>query len=71
MLPNDLGIGFINGIWNNLKGSKEGAEYVSRLAGGYNVHAVYSATHGDMDLPECLMGLNYIATEPVRQLHKM
>ncbi len=24
-----------------------------------------------MDLPECLMGLNYIATEPVRQLHKM
>ena len=70
-LPNDLGIGFINGIWNNLKGSKEGAEYVSRLAGGYNIHAVYNATHGDMDLPECLMGLNYIATEPVRQLHKM
>jgi RHS repeat-associated protein len=70
-LPNDLGIGFINGIWNNLRGSKEGAEYVSRLAGGYNVHAVYNATHGDMDLPECLMGLNYIATEPVRQLHKM
>ena len=24
-----------------------------------------------MDLPECLMGLDYIATEPVRQLHKM
>jgi len=70
-LPNDLGIGFINGIWNNLKGSKEGAEYVSRLSGGYNVHAVYNATHGNMDLPECLMGLNYIATEPVRQLHKM
>ena len=70
-LPNDLGIGFINGIWNNFKGSKEGAEYVSRLAGGYNVHAVYNATHGQMDLPECLMGLNYIATEPVRQLHKM
>ncbi len=70
-LPNDLGIGFINGIWNNFKGSKESAEYVSRLAGGYNIHAVYNATHGNMDLPECMMGLNYIATEPVRQLHKM
>lgn len=70
-LPNDLGIGFINGIWNDFKGSKEGAEHVSRLAGGYNVHAVYNATHGDMDLPECVMGLDYIATEPVRQLHKM
>lgn len=70
-LPNDLGIGFINGILNDFKGSKEGAEYVSRLAGGCNVHAVYNATHGNMDLPECIMGLNYIATEPVRQLHKM
>lgn len=70
-LPNDLGIGFINGIWNDFKGSKEGAEYVSRLAGGCNVHAVYNATHGKMDLPECLMGLDYIATEPVRQLHRM
>ena len=24
-----------------------------------------------MDLPECLMGLDYIATESVRQLHRM
>lgn len=70
-LPNNLGIGFINGIWNDFKGSKESAEYISRLAGGYNVHTVYNATHGQMDLTECLMGLNYIATEPVRQLHKM
>ena len=69
-LPNDLGIGFINGICNNFKGSKENAEHVSKLA-GYNVHAVYNATHGMMDIPECLMGLNYIATEPVRQLHRM
>ncbi len=70
-LPNDLGIGFINGIFNNFKASKESAKYVSRLAGGYNVHAVHNATHGGADLPECLMGLNYIATEPVRQLHQM
>ena len=31
-LPNDLGIGFINGIWNDFKGSKEGAEYVSKVS---------------------------------------
>lgn len=70
-LTNDLRIGFINGIWNNFKASKESAEYVARLAGGSNVHAVHNATHGQMDLAECLMGLNYTATEPVRQLHKM
>lgn len=70
-LPNDLEIGFINGIWNNFESSKAGAEYVSRLAGGYNIHAVYNATHGNQDVPECLKGLGYIATEPVRQLHKM
>jgi hypothetical protein len=46
--------------------------YLSELAGGYNVHAVYNATHGKPHaLLECGMGLNYIATEPVRQLHKM
>ena len=71
-LPNDLGIGFINGIWNDAKGSRESAEYLSKLAGGYNIHAVYNATHGTcVDLNECKIGLNYIATEPVRQLHKM
>lgn len=70
-LPNNLGIGFINGIWNDFKGSRESAEYISRLAGGHNVHAVYNATHGGADLPECWMGLDYIATEPVRQLHKI
>ncbi|PJD93788.1 MAG: type IV secretion protein Rhs, partial [Parachlamydia sp.] len=44
----------------------------SKLSGGYNVHAVYNATHEiAVDLNECHMGLNNIATEPVRQLHKM
>lgn len=71
-LPNDLGIGFINGIWNISKMARESTEYVSRLSGGYNIHAVYNATHGrSTDLKECWKGLNYIATEPVRQLHKM
>ena len=35
-------------------------------------HAVFNATHGKcVDLKECKKGLDYIATEPVRQLHKM
>lgn len=30
----------------------------SRVAGGYNIHAVYNATHGKAaDLKECKMGL--------------
>lgn len=71
-LPNNLGIGFINGIWNNSKDAKSSAQYVSRLAGGYNIHGVYNATHGtDIDLLECQLGLKFIATDPVRQLHKM
>ena len=42
------------------------------MVGGYNIHAVYNAAHGKSpDLKECQMGLNYVATEPVRLLHKM
>lgn len=71
-LSNDLGIGFINGVWNDFKSARSSAQYVSRLAGGYNIHGVYNATHGtDVDIFECVLGLNFIATEPVRQLHKM
>lgn len=68
----DMEIGFINGMDNNFNDSRKSAIYVSRLAGGCNVHAVYNATHGKtVDLIECKMGLNYTATEPVRQLHNM
>lgn len=71
-LPPNLGIGFINGVWNDQKSARESARYVSRLAGGYNIHAVYNATHGYMvDIIECDYGLRYVATPPVRQLHKM
>ena len=70
-LPGGLRVGFINGVWNDFKHAQEGSGYVSRLAGGHNVHAVHNATHGGQDLPECIMGLNYIATDPVRQLHAM
>lgn len=68
----DMEIGFINGIDTSFQEAIASATYISRLAGGYNVHAVYNATHGKtVDLRECDMGLNFIATEPVRQLHKM
>jgi RHS repeat-associated protein len=68
----DMEIEFINGIDNSYADAKKNAMYISRLAGGCNVHAVYNATHGKVkDLNECQMGLNYIATSPVRQLHQM
>jgi hypothetical protein len=68
----DMEIGSINGMANFFEDAQKSARHLSRLAGGYNVHAVYNATHGKPhDLLECGMGLNYIATEPVRQLHKM
>ena len=67
-----MGIGFTNGIWNDYGMAKESAQYISRLSGGYNIHAVYNATHGKLpDLKESKIGLNYIATDPVRQLHRM
>lgn len=65
-------IGFINGINNSFTEAKKSAGYIFELAGGYNVHGVYNATHGvAVDLVECKLGLKYIATEPVHQLHKM
>ena len=68
----DMEIGFINGMANFFEDAQKSARYLSRLAGGYNIHAVYNATHGSpVDARECGMGLNYVATEPVRQLHKM
>lgn len=57
---------------NDFESAHESTEYLSRLAGGYCVHAVYNATHGHRaDLLECKLGLSYIATEPVRLIHQM
>lgn len=68
----DMGIGFINGMNTSVLGGVESANYISKLAGGCNVHAVYNASHGvDLDGIECAFGLNRVATEPVHQLHKM
>jgi len=71
-LPNNLGIGFVNGVWNDLKGAQESARYISELSGGYNIHGVHNATHGTgTDIGECELGLRNIATTPVRLLHEM
>jgi hypothetical protein len=68
----DMEIGFINGMDNSFQEAQASARYISKLAGGVNVHAVYNATHGIViDLVECILGLKFIATDPVRQLHKM
>jgi RHS repeat-associated protein len=68
----DLGIGFTNGMGNDFESARASAEYLSRLAGGYCIHAVYNATHGHQaNLLECKLGLSYIATEPVRLIHQM
>lgn len=68
----DLEIGYINGIDNTFQEAYDTALYISTLAGGCNIHGVYNATHGKMaDLEESKMSLNYIATNPVRQLHGM
>lgn len=68
----DIGIGFINGITNSFNSAKKSAAYISRHAGGLNVHAVYNATRGLVaDLEECGRNLCGGMTEPGRQLHKM
>lgn len=71
-LPGYLGIGFVGGIGNDLNECKKNAEYISKLIGGYNIDFVANVTHGiEPDLFECHMGMNFIATEPVRQTQKM
>ncbi|MES2198700.1 MAG: RHS repeat-associated core domain-containing protein [Chlamydiota bacterium] len=69
--PN-IGIGWINGINNTYAESRESALYLSKLSQGYNIHAVYNATHGaSADVKEAKQGLKHIATTPVRLLHKL
>jgi len=61
---------FINGIDTQFEAAKDHARYISGLAGGYNIHGVYNATHGkSVDAREYLMNRNYYATPPIRLLH--
>lgn len=70
-LPDGMEIGFINGICTTLKEAKDNANILSEMAGGCNVHGVNNATGGlYSDLTECIMGRDYIATEPVKELHR-
>ena len=70
-LPPNMGIGYINGVFNDLEAAKDSAEYISKLAGGYNIQFVHNATHGYYDLYECELGLDFIGTTPVGELHNM
>ena len=64
-------ISFINGIDTAFEDALSHSEYIGNLAGGYNIHGVYNATHGKhVDANEYLMNKDYFATPPVRQLHK-
>lgn len=68
----DMAIGYINGIDTTFESAKNGALYISILAGGCNIHGVYNATRGIMmDLQECKTSLDYIASDPVNLLHVM
>lgn len=68
----DLGIGFVNGICTTEERAMDCALHISRLAEGLNVHAVLNPTHGfTTDIAESKIGLNYIVTNPVFQIHAM
>lgn len=62
---------FNNGILTSVEEAKDHARYLARLSGGYNIHGVYNATHGNyVDAVEYLLNKDYYATPPIRQLHK-
>ena len=71
-LPNGKRISFINGINNTFDDATQSTLYLSDLTGGYNINAVYNATHGlGVDVAECIMGLlQGVATTPVSMLHQ-
>lgn len=67
----DMRIMYINGMDNSFSEARKNADDLSKLSGGYNIHAVYNATHGKVIDPyECSQGRNHIATNPVRLLHQ-
>lgn len=64
--------GFINGMATKELTAKDHALYLSKLAGGYNIHAVYNATHMVViDTIACANELyNFAAPAPVCKLHQ-
>ncbi|MBX9703515.1 MAG: DUF687 family protein, partial [Silvanigrellaceae bacterium] len=64
------GIGFINGIRTNKDECRSMGYYISDLVGCRNIECVHNASHGFLnDIYECILGLQGIATPPVRELH--
>lgn len=63
---------YVNGMDTQFDCAVGNANYLSRLAGGCNVHGVWNATHGhNCDLTECSLNLyRYLATPPVRKIHE-
>ena len=67
---------FINGMNTSLEEALSHATYIANLAGGYNVHGVYNASHGPFtifpawDLVESVLNTICFATPPVRLLHQ-
>lgn len=67
-----MAIAFCNGICNSSDGAREGAENVSKIAGGSQVRGVYNCTFGGvLDVVECAIGLMRLDTDPVNELHKL
>lgn len=65
-------LGFINGMATKFDSAKDHALYLSKLAGGFNIHAVYNATHSaPIDFLGCAKELyEFRAPAPVCKLHQ-
>lgn len=65
-------VGFVNGMATKFSAAIGHALYLSKLAGGYNIHAVYNATHSTpIDFLACAKELyNFVATAPVCKIHQ-
>jgi len=69
ILPN-AGIGYNNGIFNQLKNAISTVLNLSDLSGGYHIELSFNQTHGLKDIWECCKNHCFISTAPVRNLHE-
>lgn len=65
------GVGYIPGVENSEDDAMRNGKYLSDLASGYQIDVMYNPDHNLFrKLEECKMGLNEIATPPVRMIHE-
>lgn len=71
-IPNvpNMQVGFMNGVFTDKSITTGHANYLSKLGNDCNIQVAYNGTHGLFDLGECYLGMNHIATEPVKMLHE-